>query len=44
MKLLLIQHVYSKEEQQQIRKFLFNKDTNKIYLRNDKFLFKKNKL
>jgi hypothetical protein len=39
MRLLLIQHVYSKEQQQQTNKlenFYSKKETNKLYLRNHK--------
>jgi hypothetical protein len=44
MKLLLIQHVYSKEEQQQTNKlenFYSKNETNKLYLKNDKISIKK---
>jgi hypothetical protein len=47
MKLLLIQHVYSKEEQQQtnILENLYSKNkTNKLYLRNGKISIKKKRL
>jgi hypothetical protein len=44
MKLLLIQQVYSKEEQQQTNKlenYYSKKETNKIYLRKHKISIKK---
>jgi hypothetical protein len=45
MRLLLMQHVYSKEEQQQqtnkLENFYSKKETNKLYLRNHKISIKK---